>query len=73
MTEIVGNVQENLDDETIRNQKSEQLRQHLSAINTLSKELNDLGLAVNIFDTEDEDNNVISNPVTLIAEISKPY
>jgi hypothetical protein len=35
--------------------------------------LNDLGLAVNIFDTEDEDNNVISNPVTLIAEISKPY
>ena len=40
---------------------------------TYSKELNDLGLAVNIFDTEDEDNNVISNPVTLIAEISKPY
>ncbi|KAL6953731.1 hypothetical protein U1Q18_050176 [Sarracenia purpurea var. burkii] len=63
----------NAQDEAIRNQKSEQLRQHLSAINTLSKELNDLGLAVNIFDTEDEDNNVISNPVTLIAEISKPY
>ena len=69
MNQIVGNVQ----DEAIRTQKSEQLRQHLSAINTLSKELNDLGLAVNIFDTEDEDNNVISNPVTLIAEISKPY
>jgi len=73
MTDIVVNAQENLDDEAISNQKSEQLRQHLSAINTLSKELNDLGLAVNIFDTEDEDNNVISNPVTLIAEISKPY
>ena len=59
MTDIVVNAQENLDDEAIRNQKSEQIRQHLSAINTLSKELNDLGLAVNIFDTEDEDNNQV--------------